>query len=48
VPNATKLVTTNAVRNMEQYLAGKKLFQDSWRDEVVVRFNTELGCSLSS
>lgn len=45
IPNAAKLVTANAVRSMEQYLAGKKLFQNSWKDEIVVRFNSELGAA---
>ena len=32
----------NAVISMEQYLAGKKLFRNLWKDQALAEFNREI------
>ncbi len=38
----------DAVANMERYLTGKQVFQDTWKDEVTTEFKKEMDVSLSS
>ena len=35
----------NAVANMEQYLAGKKLFRNQWKDQALAEFDREVGAA---
>jgi TPP-dependent pyruvate/acetoin dehydrogenase alpha subunit len=42
VPDAAKGMSTSAIANMECYLAGKKLFENRWKDEALAEFNAEL------
>ena len=48
VPCATEGSLANALTNMERYLAGKKLFEASWKDEALAQIGSELGRGLSS
>jgi len=38
-------MSSSAIVNIERYLVGKKLFENSWKDEALAEFNTELGAA---
>jgi len=45
VPYAQDGMSSSAIANIERYLTGKKLFENSWKDEALAEFNAELSAA---